>query len=103
MIPTQDPAYTATRWIRKASDTKKPLRVFLGVNAKGGKCRQMIATDDATNLVKQGPRETLTVHPDANPQILAAAIEAIWNRLQSQVPKRYPHTQQQRFNPGVRA
>lgn len=36
MIPTQDPAYTATRLLRLASKAGKPVRIFLGVNAKGG-------------------------------------------------------------------
>ena len=103
MIPTQDPAYTATRLLRIPAKTGKPARVFFGVNNKGGKYRQLIATDDASMLVRQAPREELTVHPGANADILAAAIEAIFTRLQPQIPSHYPKTQQQRFNPGVRA
>lgn len=100
MIPTQDPSYTATRLLRLADKAGKPIRVFLSVNNKGGKYRQLIATDDASMLVKQAPREELTIHPGANPQILAAAIEAIFARLQPKIPARYPKTQTQRFNPG---
>ena len=100
MIPTQDPSYTATRLLRLADKAKKPVRVFLSVNNKGGQRRQLIATDDASMLVKAAAREELTIHPGANPQTLAAAIEAIFARLQPQIPKHYPKAQQQRFNPG---
>lgn len=103
MIPTQDPDYTATRLLRLADKAKKPVRVFLSVNNKGGKWRQLIATDDASMLVKGAPREELTIHPGASHPILAAAIEAIFTRLQPQIPSHYPKPQQQRFNPGVRA
>lgn len=102
MIPTQDPAYTATRLIRAAKKAGKPIRAYLGVNAKA-QDRMLVAREDGSGLVQGGPRETLTVAPDANPETLAAALVAVWNRLRPQIPASFPRTQQQRFNPGRRA
>lgn len=86
MIPTQDPDYTATRLLRLAAKAKKPVRIFLGVNAKGGKDRLLVAVDDASNISKYAPREELMVAPGANPSTLAAALAAIWARLGPLIP-----------------
>ena len=99
MIPTQDPAYTAMRLIRAAKKAGKPIRAFLGVNAKA-QDRMLVAREDGSGLVQGAPRETLTVAPDANPETLAAALVAVWNRLRPQIPASFPRTQQQRFLQG---
>lgn len=88
MIPTQDPAYTATRLLRLAAKAGKPVRIFLGVNPKGGKDRLLVAVDDASNISKYAPREELMVAPGANPDTLAAALTAIWERMRPLVPAR---------------
>lgn len=91
MIPTQDPAYTATRLIRGAKKDGKRKRYFLGLHP--GRNRLLVAVDDAKNIVKAGPREELFVAPDMHPDTLAAALVAIWSRIAPLVPTRYPrHT-----------
>ena len=102
MIPTQDPAYTAMRLIRAAKKAGKPIRAFLGVNAKA-QDRMLVAREDASGLVQAAPREVLTIDPGATQELLAAALTAVWDRLRPQIPARFPRTQGQRFNPGRRA
>ncbi len=102
MIPTQDPAYTAMRLIRAAKKAGKPIRAFLGVNAKA-QDRMLVAREDASGLVQAAPRETMTIAPDMQQDTLAAALVAVWDRLRPQIPARFPRTQGQRFNPGRRA
>lgn len=88
MIPTQDPAYTATRLIRGAKKDGKRKRYFLGLHP--GRNRLLVAVDDAKNIVKAGPREELIVSPDAHPDTLAAALVAIWDRIRPLVKPAYP-------------
>ena len=86
MIDTQDPEYTATRLLRLAAKAKKPVRIFLGVNAKGGKDRLLVAVDDASNISKYAPRIELWVPPDMNHGTLAASLTAAWGDLALVVP-----------------
>lgn len=102
MIPTQDPAYTAMRLIRAAKKAGKPIRAFLGVNAKA-QDRMLVAREDASRLVQAAPREVLTIAPDMQQDTLAAALVAVWDRLRPQIPASFPRTQGQRFNLGRRA
>ena len=88
MIPTQDPAYTATRLLRLAAKAGKPVRIFLGLHP--GRNRLLVAVDDAKNIVKAGPREELFVAPDMHPDTLAAALVAIWSRIAPLVHAEYP-------------
>jgi len=88
VIPTQDPAYTATRLLRLAAKAKKPVRIFLGVHPNRN--RLLVAVDDAKNLIKAGPREELFVAPDMHPDTLAAALVAIWSRIAPLVKAVYP-------------
>ena len=88
MIPTQDPAYTATRLLRLAAKAGKPVRIFLGVHPNRN--RLLVAVDDAKNLIKAGPREELIVWPNAHPDTLAAALVAIWSRIAPLVKAVYP-------------
>lgn len=88
LIPTQDPAYTATRLIRGAKKDGKRKRYFLGLHP--GRNRLLVAVDDAKNIVKAGPREELFVAPDMHPDTLAAALVAIWSRIAPLVKAVYP-------------
>ena len=88
MIPTQDPAYTATRLLRLAAKAGKPVRIFLGLHP--GRTRLLVAVDDAKNLIKAGPREELIVWPNTHPDTLAAALVAIWSRIAPLVKAVYP-------------
>ena len=104
MIPTQDPHYTATRLLRLANKAGKPVRIFLGVNPRGGKDRILVAVDDAKSLNKTAPREELWVTPGMHEGTLAASLVAVWSRLGPLLPKTYPrHVTNMQFNPGRRA
>lgn len=102
MIPTQDPAYTATRLLRIANKAGKPVRIFLGIHPHQA-ARQLVAVDDASNLTKTGPRAEITVHQDMHPDTLAASLIAQWAVLQPQVPAFSPAFSQQRFYRRARA
>ena len=88
LIPTQDPAYTATRLLRLAAKAGKPVRIFLGLHP--GRNRLLVAVDDAKNLIKAGPRGELIVWPNAHPDTLGAALVAIWSRIAPLVKAVYP-------------
>ena len=86
MIPTQDPHYTAKRLLRSAQ--VKPRTAHFGlVRGRKPQDRLLGASLDTSDLVKQYPQETLAVNSTMRHETLAAAIAAVWARLDGAIRK----------------
>jgi len=80
MIPTQDPTYTAMHLLRQVKD--RPISVYFGL-VRGRKPSNALlgGSTDREHLVKSMPQETLVIGHNTRPDTLAAAITAVWARL----------------------
>ena len=86
MIPTQDPAYTAKRLLRSVKD--RPITAHFGL-VRGRKPSNALlgGSTDREHLVKSMPQETLVIGHATHPGTLAAAIAAVWVRLDAAIRK----------------
>lgn len=71
----------AVALIKRATDTRKPLRIFLGFRSQGANKHSLSAVDDATKLCKSLPRAEMTIAGDSSVDEVAKAIDAHWETL----------------------
>ena len=86
MIPTQDPSYTARRLLRSVKD--RPVTAHFGlVRGRKPSNAMLGGSTDREHLVKSAPQETLVIGHATHPDTLAAAITAVWARLDAAIRK----------------